>query len=44
MDSRWKQLTVTVVVVSFAVRLFSVATHAQHPTKSVTFETNPEGR
>ena len=43
MDSRWKQLTVTVVVVSFAVRLFSGATYAQQPAKSVTFGTNPEG-
>ena len=43
MDSRWKQLSVPVVVVFFAVNLFSVATHAQQPAKSVTIGTNPAG-
>jgi hypothetical protein len=43
LDSRWKQLTAPVVVVIFALNLFSVATHAQQPTKSVTVGTNPAG-
>ena len=43
MNSRWKQLSVPVVVVVFALNLFSVATHAQQPTKSVTVGTNPAG-
>ena len=43
MDSRWKQLSVPVVVVVFALNLFSVATHAQQPVKSVTVGTNPAG-
>ena len=43
MDSRWKQLSAPVVVVFFALNLFSATTHAQQPTKSVTVGTNPAG-